>query len=154
MKTYSMKASEVTRDYYLIDATDVVLGRLASAVAKIIRGKHKPSYTPHMNCGDQVIVINAEKVAITGNKAKDNPYYWHTGYPGGIKTTTRAKMLAGKRPEQVIQLAVKRMLPKEGPLCRMAFRNLKVYAGAEHPHAAQEPKVLDFASMNKKNKRS
>ncbi len=154
MKTYSMKGGEVTRDCYLIDANGVVLGRLASAVAKIIRGKHKPSYTPHMNCGDQVIVINAGKVAITGNKAKDDQYHRHTGYPGGIKTTTRAKMLDSKHPERVIQLAVKRMLPKEGPLCRMAFRNLKVYAGAEHPHEAQQPKVIDFASLNEKNKRS
>ena len=153
MKTYSMKTSEIAKEFYLIDASNVVLGRLASAVAKIIRGKHKPAYTPHMDCGDRVVIVNAEKVALTGDKRNGDVFYWHTGYPGGVKSITKGKTLDGKHPERLIQRAVERMIPK-GPLGRMALRNLKIYAGSEHPHAAQQPKTLDFASLNKKNKRS
>jgi len=153
MKTYSAKPSEIEKKWLLVDANGVVLGRLASIVANVLRGKHKPSYTPHMDCGDNVIIINAEKVKLTGNKLKDKVYYWHTGYPGGIKERRAGEVLAGRFPERVITTAVERMIPK-GPLGREQMRNLKVYAGATHPHEAQQPQVLDIASMNPKNTRS
>ncbi|TNE34274.1 MAG: 50S ribosomal protein L13 [Alphaproteobacteria bacterium] len=153
MKTYSAKPSEVEKKWLLIDAEGLVLGRLATIIATRLRGKHKPMYTPHIDCGDNVIVINAEKVALTGNKMKDKVFYWHTGYPGGIKSRTAEKTLGGNYPERMIMKAVQRMIPR-GALGRAQFSNLRVYAGAEHPHAAQNPEVLDVASMNSKNVRS
>ncbi|RED53445.1 50S ribosomal protein L13 [Aestuariispira insulae] len=153
MKTYSMKAGEIDKKWILIDAEGLVLGRLAAEVSKILRGKHKATYTPHMDCGDNVIIINAEKVALTGRKMTDKKFYWHTGYVGGIKSRTMGQLLEGEHPERVIQKAVQRMIPR-GPLGRDQMRNLKVYAGAEHPHDAQQPEVLDLASRNSKNKRS
>ncbi|MEE8370713.1 MAG: 50S ribosomal protein L13 [Sphingomonadales bacterium] len=153
MKTYSAKPDEIEKKWLLIDAEGVVLGRLAARVATILRGKHKPSYTPHMDCGDNVIIINAEKIKLTGKKLSDKIYYRHTGYPGGIKSRTAGQILEGKFPERVVSKAVQRMIPK-GPLGREQLRNLRVYAGAEHPHEAQSPEVYDFASENPKNKRS
>ncbi len=153
MKTYSAKPAEVDKKWVLIDAEGVVLGRLASQVAKILRGKTKPTYTPHIDCGDNVIVINAEKVKLTGKKLSDKTYYRHTGYPGGIKETTAGKILAGRFPERVVIKAVERMVPR-GPLGRQQMSNLRVYAGPEHKHEAQQPVVLDLAAMNPKNKRS
>ena len=153
MKTFSATPSDIEKKWILIDADGVVLGRLASQVAKILRGKHKPSFTPHMDCGDHVVVVNAEKVALTGNKRSDKTYYWHTGYPGGIKSRTADKILDGDHPERVIEKAVERMIPR-GPLGRQQMKNLRVYAGAEHPHEAQQPEALDIAAMNPKNKRS
>ncbi len=150
--TYSAKAADIQKDWTLIDAEGVVLGRLASIIALRLRGKHKPTYTQHMDDGDNVVVINAEKVRITGNKANADIFYWHTGYPGGIKGKSKGEILEGKYPERVIEKAVERMLP-EGPLGRQQLRNLKVYAGTAHPHEAQSPKTLDVAGMNKKNKR-
>ena len=153
MKTYSAKPKDIDKKWLLVDAEDIVLGRLAAVVAMRLRGKHKPSYTPHMDCGDNVIVINAEKVKLTGNKLSDKTYYRHTGYPGGIRSTTPAEILTGPTPEQVVSKAIERMIPK-GPLGRKQMSNLKVYAGPEHPHDAQQPEVLDVAAMNPKNKRS
>jgi len=153
MKTYSMKASEIDKKWYVIDATDLVLGRLASIVANYLRGKHKPSFTPHMDCGDNIVVINAEKVRLTGNKLNDKKFYWHTGHPGGIKERTIKQLLTGKYPERVISKAVERMITR-GPLGRQQMTGLRIYAGASHPHEAQLPQVLDVASMNPKNKRS
>lgn len=152
MKTYSAKPSEIEKKWILIDAEDVVLGRLASIVAIRLRGKHKPIFTPHMDCGDHVVVINADKVKLTGRKRENEVFYWHTGYPGGIKQRTQGQILDGKHPQRVVENAVKRMLPK-GPMGRKVFGNLKVYAGAEHPHEAQKPETLDVAAMNPKNKR-
>ena len=153
MKTYSAKPSEVVAKWLVIDAEGVVLGRLASHVANIIRGKHKPTYTPHIDCGDHVVIINAEKVHLTGRKRENKVYYWHTGHPGGIKGRTAAKILDGAHPERVIEKAVERMVPR-GPLGRDQMRKLRVYAGADHPHEAQQPAVFDFASRNPKNKRN
>lgn len=153
MKTYSMKASEIEKKWHIIDATDLVLGRLSSLIAMYLRGKHKPQFTPHMDCGDYVVVVNAEKVHLTGNKLKDKKFYWHTGHPGGIKERTIGKLLEGKHPERVIVKAVERMITR-GPLGRQQMSALKVYAGPSHPHEAQNPQVLDIASMNPKNKRS
>ncbi len=153
MKTYAAKPSEIKRDWWVIDAEGVVLGRLASHVANLLRGKHKPTFTPHMDTGDNVVIINAEKIKLTGAKRTDKTYYRHTGHPGGIKETTAGKVLDGRFPERVIQKAVERMLPKESPLAREQFAKLRVYAGGEHPHIAQNPQVLDFASKNPKNKR-
>ena len=153
MKTYSIKASEIDKKWYVIDATDLVLGRLASIVAKYLRGKHKPTFTPHMDCGDHIIVINAEKIRLTGNKLQDKKFYWHTGYPGGIKERSMKQLIEGKYPERVVHKAVERMITR-GPLGRQQMRALKIYAGPSHPHEAQNPQVLDVASMNPKNKRS
>ncbi len=153
MRTYSAKPTDVTHKWWLIDAEDLVLGRLASRVASMLRGKHKPQFTPNIDCGDHIVVVNAEKVRLTGRKRSDKIYYWHTGYPGGIKSRTPADYLDGKHPERVITKAVQRMIPK-GPLGREQLRKLRVYAGAEHPHEAQAPEVLDIAAMNPKNKRS
>lgn len=152
MKTYSAKPADIEKNWILIDADGVVLGRLASKVANILRGKTKPTYTPHMDCGDNVIIINADKVKLTGNKRADKKYYWHTGHPGGIKERTAEKILEGRFPERVVEKAVERMVPR-GPLGRQQMRNLRVYAGTEHPHEAQNPTVLDFAAQNPKNKR-
>jgi large subunit ribosomal protein L13 len=153
MRTYSARPGDVTRAWWLIDAEDVVLGRLAVIVADRLRGKHKPLFTPHIDCGDHVVIVNAGKVKLTGNKRKDKIYYWHTGYPGGIKSRTAGKILDGKHPERVVEKAIKRMIPS-GPLGRAQIRKLKVYAGAEHPHEAQQPTTLDLALLNPKNKRS
>ena len=152
MKTYSAKPGEIDKAWLLIDAEGLVLGRLAALVATRLRGKHKPSYTPHMDCGDNVIIINAEKVALTGNKMTDKVYYRHTGYPGGIKSTTPEKMLGRSRPERVLMKAVERMLPR-GPLGYRQMKNLRVYCGATHPHEAQQPVSLDVAALNPKNKK-
>ena len=153
MKTFSQKPAEVVKKWVLIDAENLVLGRLATLVAKRLRGKHKPTFTPHVDDGDNVIVINAEKVSLTGNKLNNKIYYWHTGYAGGVKQRTARQLLEGRFPERVIEKAVQRMLP-EGPLARQQLKNLKVYAGAEHPHAAQQPETIDIGAMNAKNKRS
>ena len=152
MKTYSAKPADVDRKWFLVDAEDMVLGRLAVAVANRLRGKHKPMFTPHIDCGDNVVVVNAEKVRLTGNKRANKTYYWHTGYPGGIKSRTAEAILDGEHPERVIQKAVERMLPKT-KLGRQQIGKLKVYAGPDHPHEAQSPEVLDLAAMNSKNNR-
>ena len=153
MKTYSAKPTEIEKKWVLIDAENMVVGRLAAIIATRLRGKHLPTFTPHMDCGDNIVVINADKVKFTGKKLNDKKYYRHTGYPGGIKETTPAKVLEGNFPERVVELAVKRMLPR-GPLGRQQLRNLKIYAGAEHPHEAQAPEKLDVAAMNAKNVRA
>lgn len=153
MKTYTAKPSDIEKKWILIDAEDVVLGRLASQVANILRGKHKTSFTPHMDCGDNVIVVNAEKVKLTGKKAGDKVYYWHTGHPGGIKQRTAGQILGGRFPERVVIKAVERMVPR-GPLGRRQMKNLRVYAGPEHNHEAQQPVTLDLGARNPKNKRS
>lgn len=153
MATYSAKAKEISKKWLVVDAEDLIVGRLASIIALRLRGKHKPTYTPHLDCGDNVIVINAAKVKFTGNKLKDKVYYRHTGYPGGIKERVAGKILGGQFPERVMEKAVERMLPR-GPLGRRQFGNLHVYAGPEHPHAAQKPEVLDVKSMNSKNARA
>ena len=152
MKTYSATPSDVDRKWYIVDAEDVVLGRMASIIAMMLRGKHKPMFTPNIDCGDYIVVINAEKVLLTGNKRANKTYYWHTGYPGGIKSRTADKILDGAHPERVVSKAVERMLPKT-ILGRQQINKLKIYAGTEHPHEAQNPEVLDVASMNPKNKR-
>jgi large subunit ribosomal protein L13 len=153
MKTYSARPADIDKKWVIIDAEGIVLGRLATLVAMRLRGKHKPTFTPHMDMGDNVIIINAEKVQMTGNKRADKKYYWHTGFPGGIKHRTAGQILEGKHPERVIEKAVQRMLPG-GPLSRKQLSNLRVYAGAAHPHAGQEPEVIDIAAMNPKNTRS
>ena len=153
MKTFSAKPAEVTKKWVLIDASGLVVGRLATLVAMRLRGKHKPSYTPHMDCGDHIVVVNAEKVRLTGNKAAASLFYWHTGYPGGIKGRSKGAILSGRHPERVIEKAVERMVPR-GPLGRQVMRNLRVYAGPEHPHTAQNPQILDVAAMNRKNVRA
>ena len=150
MQTYSAKASEIKKKWVVIDAAGLVVGRLATIVAVRLRGKHKPMYTPHLDCGDNVIVVNAEKVLLTGNKLKDKIYYWHTGYIGGIKERTPEKFLTGKTPTRVVEKAIQRMLPR-GPLGRQQMSNLRVYAGPAHPHEAQQPETLDVASMSPKN---
>ena len=152
MKTYTATPADIDKKWILIDAEGIVLGRLAVIIANHLRGKHKPTFTPHMDMGDNVIVINAEKVQITGNKRAEHNY-WHTGHPGGIKSRTTGQILEGKYPERVLTQAVKRMLPGNR-LARQQMTNLRVYAGAEHPHEAQKPEVLDVKSMNKKNTRS
>ena len=153
MKTYSAKPADIEKKWILIDAENMVVGRLAAVIATRLRGKHLPTFTPHMNCGDNVVVINADKVKFTGKKMGDKKYYRHTGYPGGIKETTPEKIMEGKFPERVVEMAVKRMLPR-GPLGRQQLTNLKVYAGSEHPHEAQSPESLDVAAMNSKNVRA
>jgi len=152
MSTYSAKASEIKKDWVLIDAEGLVVGRLAAIIATRLRGKHKPSYTPHMDCGDNVIVVNADKVVFTGNKMRDKVFHYHTGYPGGIKDRQVGKILTGKFPERVVQKAVERMLPR-GPLGRRQLSHLFVYAGPAHKQEAQQPKTLDVKSMNSKNTR-
>ncbi len=150
MQTYSAKPSEIEKKWVVIDADGLVVGRLASLIAMRLRGKHKPSFTPHMDCGDNVIVINAAKVLLTGDKLKKKVYHWHTGYIGGIKERTAGAVMAGRHPERVVEKAVERMLPR-GPLGRKQLSNLRVYPGTEHPHAAQQPEVVDVAAMNPKN---
>ncbi|MBY0407834.1 MAG: 50S ribosomal protein L13 [Rickettsiales bacterium] len=153
MHTYSAKPSEVTKKWLVIDAEGVVLGRLASQIAMLLRGKHKTIFTPHIDTGDYVVVLNADKVKLTGKKLKDKIYYRHTGFAGGIKEATPSFILGGKHPERVIEKAVERMMPKESPLARQQLGKLRVYAGTEHPHTAQQAEVFDFASKNPKNKR-
>jgi large subunit ribosomal protein L13 len=150
-QTRSIKPAEVEKKWHLIDAEDLVVGRLASIIANILRGKTKPSFTPHVDCGDHVVVINVDKVKFTGKKTQDKLYYKHTGYIGGIKETSPAKVLEGRFPERVLEKAVERMIPR-GPLGRQQMKALHLYAGTEHPHAGQDPQVLDVASMNRKNK--
>ncbi|WP_420858829.1 50S ribosomal protein L13 [Marivivens marinus] len=152
MKTFSATPADIDKKWILIDAEGVVLGRLASIVAMRLRGKHKPSFTPHMDMGDNVIVINADKVQLTGNKRSDKIHYWHTGHPGGIKNRSAGQILEGEHPERLVTLAVKRMLPGNR-LSRKQMTNLRVFAGAEHGMEAQKPEVLDVKSMNKKNTR-
>ena len=149
--TQSIKPAEVEKKWHIIDAEGLVVGRLAAIVANMLRGKHKPSFTPHVDFGDHVIVINADKVKFTGRKLQDKRYYKHTGYAGGIKETSPAKVLEGRFPERVLEKAVERMIPR-GPLGRQQMKALHLYAGTEHPHDGQQPSVLDVASMNRKNK--
>src|SRR4029078_12091582 len=150
MKTSSAKASEIEKKWVLIDAEGLVVGRLASIIAMHLRGKHKTTYTPHLDCGHHVIVINAAKVVLTGQKLKKKVYYHHTGYIGGIKERTAGAIMSGRFPERVLEKAVERMVPR-GPLGRLQMSNLRVYPGTEHPHQAQNPEVLDVAKMNPKN---
>jgi large subunit ribosomal protein L13 len=150
MKTYSAKPADVDKKWLLIDAEGLVVGRLAALVVTRLRGKHKPMYTPHIDCGDNVIIVNADKIVLTGNKRADKTYYWHTGYPGGIKERKAHQILDGKHPERIVEKAITRMMPG-GPLSNQQLKNLRVYAGAEHPHEAQQPETLDVAALNPKN---
>lgn len=153
MKTFSLKAGEIQKKWYVVDAEGAVLGRLASQVAKILRGKHKPTFSPHLDCGDCVVIVNADKVYLTGDKLEDKTYYWHTGYPGGIKSRTAHALLTGRFPTRVFESAVRRMLGRTGPLRRDRLGNLYIYSGAEHPHGAQRPVILDIRSWNVKNQK-
>jgi large subunit ribosomal protein L13 len=153
MTTYSAKPAEIEKKWVMIDATGLVVGRLASIIALHLRGKHLPIFTPHVDCGDNVIVVNAAKVLLTGRKREKKIYQYHTGHIGGIKERTARWVLEGKFPERVLEKAVERMLPR-GPLARRQLGNLRVYPGPEHPHAAQQPAMLDIAKMNRKNTRS
>ena len=153
MYTQSAKPAEVVKQWVVIDATDLVVGRLAAQIALRLRGKHLPNFTPHVDTGDNVIVVNADKVAFTGRKVEQQTYYKHTGFPGGIKQRTAKQILEGRFPERVLESAVKRMMPR-GPLGRQQMRNLRIYAGSEHPHEAQQPTALDIGAMNTKNARS
>ncbi|RCL00178.1 MAG: large subunit ribosomal protein L13 [Candidatus Tokpelaia sp. JSC189] len=152
MTTFSQKPAEVVKKWVIIDAEGLVLGRLASFIANRLRGKHKPTFTSHVDDGDNVIIINAEKVVLTGNKFQDKKYYWHTGYPGGIKQRTARQILEGRFPERVVKKAVERMIPR-GPLGRSQMKNLRIYTGTVHPHEAQQPEMLDIGVLNRKNKR-
>jgi large subunit ribosomal protein L13 len=151
MKTYSAKPADVEKKWVVIDATGLVVGRLASIIALRLRGKHKPSFTPHVDDGDNVIVINAAKVVFTGRKRDQKMYYHHTGYIGGIKERSAKSIFEGRFPERIVEKAVERMLPR-GPLGRKQLDNLRVYPGAEHPHEAQKPEALDVGALNRKNK--
>lgn len=153
MSTFVQKPAEVEKKWIIIDAEGLVVGRLATIIATRLRGKHKATYTQHVDDGDNVIVINAEKVVLTGKKYSDKTYYWHTGYPGGIKERTARQIIEGRFPERVLEKAVERMIPR-GPLGRRQMKNLRVYAGSNHPHEAQQPVALDVASLNSKNVRS
>ena len=152
MKTFSQKPAEVTKKWVLIDATGLVVGRLAALVAMRLRGKHKPTFTPHVDDGDNVVIVNAARAVFTGRKFTDKKYYWHTGHPGGIKERTARQIFEGRFPERVVEKAVERMIPR-GPLGRRQMKNLRVYADAEHPHEAQKPETLDVGALNPKNKR-
>jgi large subunit ribosomal protein L13 len=152
MKTFSARPADIKRDWYMIDADGAVLGRLATVVAMRLRGKHKPIFTPHMDCGDHIVVINAEKVKLTGHKRQNEKFYWHTGHPGGIKERSLGQILDGRHPERVIEKAVERMITRS-PLGRQQMRKLRVYKGPEHPHGAQQPIPLDLAALNPKNAR-
>jgi large subunit ribosomal protein L13 len=149
--TKAAKPAEVEKNWHIVDAEGLVVGRMASIIANILRGKHKPSFTPHVDCGDNVIIINADKVRFTGKKLAQKIYYKHTGYPGGIKGITAGKVLDGRFPERILEKAIERMIPR-GPLGRQQMRNLRIFKGTEHPHEAQNPAVLDIGSMNRKNK--
>ncbi len=152
--TASLKPADVEKKWIHIDAEGVVVGRLATFIANRLRGKHRPDYTPHVDCGDYVVVVNADKVKFTGKKLADKVYYWHTGHPGGIKERTAGKILGGKFPERILEKAVERMLPKESPLARKQMTHLRIYKGNEHPHEAQSPEAIAFAELNAKNVRS
>jgi large subunit ribosomal protein L13 len=153
MKTFSAKPAEVEKKWVTIDAEGLVVGRLASLIALRLRGKHKPTFTPHVDCGDNVIVVNADKVVLTGRKLERKVYHHHTGYIGGIKERTAKSIMEGRFPERILEKAVERMLPR-GPLGRQQLSNLRVYSGPNHPHAAQNPEAVDIAAMNRKNVRS
>ena len=150
MTTYTAKAKDIVKDWVLIDADGLIVGRAAAIIANRLRGKHKPTFTPHMDCGDNIVVINVDKVVLTGRKRQQKTYYWHTGFPGGIKERKAGKILEGKFPGRVLEAAVKRMLPG-GPLKRQQMTHLRMYTGASHPHEAQNPVKLDIKSMNPKN---
>ncbi|MGE4064513.1 MAG: 50S ribosomal protein L13 [Rhodospirillaceae bacterium] len=152
MRTYSAKPADVEKKWLLIDANGLVLGRLAAIVSGLLRGKHKAMYTPHIDTGDNVIIINAEKVKLTGKKAEQRVFYWYSGYPGGLKEHTPKNTFAGKYPERVVHRAIERMMPKDSPLAREQMKKLKIYAGAAHPHEAQSPEAVDIAGRNRKNK--
>lgn len=152
LKTYVAKPSEIERKWWLIDAQDLVVGRLSSIIANILRGKHKATFTPNLDCGDHVVVVNAEKVKLTGKKYAEKLYHWHTGHPGGIKDKTARQIIEGSFPERILQYAVERMISR-GPLQRDIMVKLHIYKGPEHKHQAQNPQVLDIASMNRKNKK-
>lgn len=152
MKTFSAKPAEVEKKWVLIDANGAVVGRLAAILARRLRGKHLPIYTPHVDCGDNIIVINADKVVLTGRKREDKTYYWHTGHIGGIKERKARAILEGKFPERVLEKAVERMMP-DGPLARKQLKNLRIYKGGEHPHEAQQPETVDIAVLSHKNTR-
>ncbi len=152
--TASLKPADVEKKWIVIDAENAVVGRLATFIAMRLRGKHRPDYTPHVDCGDHVVVINADKVKFTGRKLQQKTYYWHTGYPGGIKERTADKILGGKFPERILEKAVERMLPKESPLARKQMTHLRIFTGADHTHAAQQPETIAFADMNAKNVRA
>lgn len=152
MKTYSAKPSDIEKKWLLIDAEGLVVGRLAAFIATRLRGKHKATFTPHMDCGDNIIVVNADKVVFTGNKYNNKKYYWHTGYPGGIKERTARAILEGRFPERVLEKAVTRMMPG-GPLSRTQLKNLRIYSGSEHKHEAQAPEAVDIRALNSKNAR-
>jgi large subunit ribosomal protein L13 len=151
--TASLKPADVKKDWVLIDAEGLVLGRLAVIVANRLRGKHKPQFTPHVDCGDNIVIVNAEKVKLTGKKAEQSVLYYHTGYAGGIKGRSIAQRLSSAHPERVLEKAVERMITR-GPLQRQQMKNLHVYAGAEHPHAAQQPTPFDVGALNRKNRRA
>ena len=153
LKTYTAKPSEIKKKWWLIDAEDLVVGRLSSIIAKILRGKHKTTFTPNIDCGDYVIVINAEKIKLTGKKYAEKLYYWHTGYPGGIKDRTARQIIEGKHPERILEYAVSRMMSR-GPLQRDLMTKLHIYKGNEHKHQAQNPQLLDVGAMNRKNKKT
>jgi large subunit ribosomal protein L13 len=153
LKTYTAKPSDIEKKWWLIDAEDLVVGRLSSIIAKILRGKHKTTFTPNIDCGDYVIVINADKVKLTGKKYAEKLYYWHTGYPGGIKDRTARQIMEGKYPERILEYAVSRMMSR-GPLQRDLMTKLHIYKGNEHKHQAQNPQILDVGAMNRKNKKT
>ncbi len=152
--TASLKPADVEKKWIVIDAKDAVVGRLATFIAMRLRGKHRADYTPNVDCGDHVVIINADQVKFTGRKLEQKTYYWHTGYPGGIKERTAGKILGGRFPDRILMKAVERMLPKESPLARRQLTHLRLYTGAEHPHVAQNPEVIDFKGFNAKNVRS
>jgi large subunit ribosomal protein L13 len=151
-QTHSAKPTEVTKKWILIDAEGIVLGRMAAEVVTILRGKNKTMFTPHIDTGDHVVIINAEKVKLTGRKAEQRVFYWHSGHPGGIKEHTPKRTLSGAYPERVVERAIERMMPKDSPLARAQMKKLKIYAGPAHPHEAQTPEVLDLGARNRKNK--
>ncbi len=153
MSTFSATPKDIKKQWLVFNAEGVVLGRMASHIAKVLRGKHKPSFTPNADCGDHVIIINADKVKLTGRKRGKKVYYYHTGFAGGIKERSAEKILSGEHPERVVLKAIERMLPKDSPLARQQMKNLHVYNGNEHPHAGQSPTAVDFAAMNEKNAR-
>jgi len=153
-QTASLRPSQLEKKWIVVDAENAVVGRLASFIAMRLRGKHRADYTPNMDCGDHVVVINADKVKLTGRKLAQKTYYWHTGYPGGIKSRTAGAILNGKYPERILEKAVERMLPKESPLARQQLTHLRIYNAAEHPHEAQKPEVIDFKAANSKNLQS
>ncbi len=152
LKTYAAKPSEITRKWWLIDAENLVVGRVSTIIANIIRGKHKATFSPNLDCGDHVVVINAEKIKLTGKKYAEKKYYWHTGLPGGIKERTARQIFEGKFPERILESSVSRMISR-GPLQRDIMTKLHIYKGPEHKHQGQTPQILDIASMNRKNKK-